>query len=72
MGSGSPHHVVPQRELGEARVKKEVGKCPEGEEEQVMSYPFDCITNFIFVETEMAPADVILVPGSNHLQLMES
>ncbi|PGC32506.1 hypothetical protein COM11_04845 [Bacillus pseudomycoides] len=36
-----------------------------------MSYPFDCITNFIFVETEVAPADVILVPGANHPLLME-
>lgn len=36
-----------------------------------MSYPFDCITNFIFVETEIAPADVILIPGANHPQLME-
>ncbi|WP_028550314.1 YdcF family protein [Paenibacillus sp. UNC451MF] len=36
-----------------------------------MSYPFDCITNFIFVETEIAPADVILVPGASHPQLME-
>lgn len=36
-----------------------------------MSYPFDCITDFIFVETEIAPADVILVPGANHPQLME-
>jgi uncharacterized SAM-binding protein YcdF (DUF218 family) len=36
-----------------------------------MSYPFGCITNFIFVETEIAPADVILIPGANHPQLME-
>ncbi|EOP54379.1 MULTISPECIES: YdcF family protein [Bacillus] len=36
-----------------------------------MSYPFDCITNFIFVETEISPADVILIPGANHPQLME-
>ncbi|MBO1582605.1 YdcF family protein [Bacillus sp. XF8] len=36
-----------------------------------MSYPFDCITNFIFVETEIAPADVILIPGANHPPLME-
>ncbi|PEE41433.1 hypothetical protein COL91_00705 [Bacillus pseudomycoides] len=35
-----------------------------------MTYPFDCITNFIFVETEIAPADVILVPGASHSQLM--
>jgi uncharacterized SAM-binding protein YcdF (DUF218 family) len=36
-----------------------------------MSYPFDCITHFIFVETEIASADVILIPGANHPQLME-
>ncbi|WP_228460264.1 hypothetical protein [Cytobacillus dafuensis] len=36
-----------------------------------MSYPFDCITNFIFVETEIALADVILVFGGNHPQLKE-
>lgn len=36
-----------------------------------MSYPFDCITDFIFVETEIAQADVILIPGANHPQLME-
>jgi uncharacterized SAM-binding protein YcdF (DUF218 family) len=36
-----------------------------------MTYPFDCITDFIFVETEISSADVILVPGSNHHQLME-
>lgn len=36
-----------------------------------MSYPFDCITNFIFAETEIAPADVIFIPGASHTQLME-
>ncbi|CAG7639141.1 YdcF family protein [Paenibacillus allorhizosphaerae] len=36
-----------------------------------MSNPFDCITDFIFVETEVAPADVIVVPGASHPQLME-
>lgn len=36
-----------------------------------MSYPFDCITNFIFVESDIAQADVILVPGGSHPQLME-
>ncbi|MBE1553837.1 YdcF family protein [Sporosarcina limicola] len=36
-----------------------------------MTYPFDCITDFIFVETEITAADVILVPGANHPQLME-
>ncbi|WP_079710317.1 YdcF family protein [Paraliobacillus ryukyuensis] len=36
-----------------------------------MTYPFDCITEFIFVETEVYPADVILVPGADHPPLME-
>lgn len=36
-----------------------------------MSNPFDCITDFIFAETKLAPADVILVPGANHPPLME-
>ncbi|WP_165996204.1 YdcF family protein [Bacillus sp. Cs-700] len=36
-----------------------------------MSNPHDCITDFIFVETEVSVADVILVPGANHPQLME-
>lgn len=36
-----------------------------------MSYPFDCISNFMFFETEIGPADVILVPGGSHPQLME-
>jgi uncharacterized SAM-binding protein YcdF (DUF218 family) len=36
-----------------------------------MTYPFDCITDFIFVENEISSADVILVPGANHPQLME-
>lgn len=36
-----------------------------------MTLPFDCITNFIFVESKISPADVILIPGSNHPQLME-
>ncbi|UAL46500.1 YdcF family protein [Sutcliffiella horikoshii] len=36
-----------------------------------MSNPFDCITEFIFVETAVSPADVILVPGADHPQLME-
>lgn len=36
-----------------------------------MANPFDCITEFIFVETAVSPADVILVPGANHPQLME-
>ncbi len=36
-----------------------------------MSSPYDCITNFIFVETEVSTADVVLVPGADHPQLME-
>ncbi|WP_313958741.1 hypothetical protein [Bacillus sp. X1(2014)] len=37
-----------------------------------MSFPFNCITEFIFVETEMAPSDVILIPGASETQLMEN
>ena len=36
-----------------------------------MSYPFDCISNFVFVETDIKKADVILIPGGSHPQLME-
>lgn len=36
-----------------------------------MINPIECITNFIFVETEITPANVILVPGANHPPLME-
>lgn len=36
-----------------------------------MSYPFDCISNFIFVETDIKKADVVLIPGGSHPQLME-
>ena len=36
-----------------------------------MSYPFDCITELIFVETYVEKSDVILVPGCSHPQLME-
>ncbi len=36
-----------------------------------MPYPFDCITEFMFVETALEPADVILIPGGSHPQLME-
>ncbi|MGG1556073.1 YdcF family protein [Paenibacillus ferrarius] len=36
-----------------------------------MSYPFDCITDFMFIETNIDPADVIMVPGGSHPQLME-
>ncbi|WP_342553375.1 YdcF family protein [Paenibacillus sp. FSL R7-0652] len=37
-----------------------------------MSYPFDCITEFMFFETNIETADVILIPGGSHPQLMES
>lgn len=33
--------------------------------------PFDCITEFMFFETEVKPADIILIPGGSHPQLME-
>lgn len=36
-----------------------------------MPYPFDCITEFIFVETPLEPADIILVPGGSVPELME-
>ncbi|RXI96371.1 YdcF family protein [Anaerobacillus alkaliphilus] len=36
-----------------------------------MNTPFDCITDFIFVETEITPANAILIPGANHPPLME-
>jgi uncharacterized SAM-binding protein YcdF (DUF218 family) len=36
-----------------------------------MSYPFDCISNLVFAETEIKAADIILVPGGSHEQLME-
>lgn len=33
-----------------------------------MAYPFECITEFMFVETVLEPADVILIPGGSHPQ----
>ncbi|OBZ12951.1 hypothetical protein A7975_08605 [Bacillus sp. FJAT-26390] len=36
-----------------------------------MPYPFDPITKFIFLETEIEQADLILVPGGSQPQLME-
>ena len=36
-----------------------------------MNTPFDSVTDFIFVETEISPADVIVIPGSDHPPLME-
>jgi uncharacterized SAM-binding protein YcdF (DUF218 family) len=35
-----------------------------------VSYPFDCISDFIFVEDLPQKADVILIPGGSHPQLM--
>ena len=36
-------------------------------------YPFDCITDFIFVRNDesIPPCDVLLIPGGSHPQLME-
>lgn len=36
-----------------------------------MKNPYDCITDFIFIETEILPADIILVPGGSNFQQME-
>lgn len=36
-----------------------------------MGYPFDCISKFIFTETDIKKSDVILVPGISNAQLME-
>ena len=36
-----------------------------------MPYPFDSITEFMFFEAKLEPADVILIPGGSHPQLME-
>jgi uncharacterized SAM-binding protein YcdF (DUF218 family) len=33
-----------------------------------MNYPFRCITDFIFVQTDIQPADIILVPGGSYPQ----
>jgi hypothetical protein len=30
-----------------------------------MSYPFDCISELVFVETEIKVADIILIPGAS-------
>ncbi len=35
-------------------------------------YPFDCITDLIFVETPVESADIILIPGSDQGVLMET
>ncbi|MFA6161205.1 MAG: YdcF family protein [Patescibacteria group bacterium] len=36
-----------------------------------MNRPFDCITDFIFIENQPAKADIILVPGGLRPQLMD-
>ncbi len=36
-----------------------------------MKYPFDCITELVFVETELEKSDVIFIPGGSHPQLVE-
>ena len=35
------------------------------------AFPFQSVTDFLFFETEVEQADVILVPGGSHPQLME-
>jgi uncharacterized SAM-binding protein YcdF (DUF218 family) len=37
-----------------------------------MSFPFDCISDFMFFETELGHSDAILIPGASQPQLMES
>lgn len=37
----------------------------------IVNYPFDCISDFIFVETELKKADIILVPGGSWKELGE-
>lgn len=37
----------------------------------IMEHPFDCITNFIFVEHKPTQADIILIPGGSRPQLIE-
>jgi uncharacterized SAM-binding protein YcdF (DUF218 family) len=36
-----------------------------------MQYPFDCITDLVFVETEIEKSDIIFIPGGSHPQLVE-
>ena len=36
-----------------------------------MQHPFDCITELVFVETELEKSDVIFIPGGSHPQLVE-
>lgn len=37
----------------------------------MMPFPFDCISDFMFFESEVDQSDVILIPGASHPQLME-
>ena len=37
-----------------------------------MKFVFSSITDFIFMEDDIEPADVILIPGGSHKQLVES
>jgi uncharacterized SAM-binding protein YcdF (DUF218 family) len=36
-----------------------------------MDYPYESISKFIFVETDVEKSDIILIPGGSHPQLME-
>lgn len=36
-----------------------------------MPYPFQCISDFVFVDHSPQPAQVILIPGGSHPQLMQ-
>lgn len=36
-----------------------------------MKHAYNCITDFIFMEDRIEPADVILIPGCSHKQLIE-
>lgn len=36
-----------------------------------MNYPFDCISEFIFAESDIKKSDVILIPGASQPLLME-
>lgn len=36
-----------------------------------MDYTFDCISEFIFAESNIKKSDVILIPGASQAQLME-
>jgi hypothetical protein len=32
-------------------------------EKRIVTHPFDCISEFVFVEHEVVPSDILLVPG---------